>query len=121
MPIPENDVQYVHIGDPMLVRVDAIGRTFTGKIARFTRDVNFETRTMETEIDVENNDLSIDPGMYANTQLELAHAHNVITIPVEALLLNGDRATVYSLDAGNRVRIRNVEVGIEASRDQERP
>ncbi len=116
MPIPENDVQYVHIGDPMLVRVDAIGRSFTGKIARFTRDVNFETRTMETEIDVENNDLSIDPGMYANTQLELAHAHNVITIPVEALLLNGDRATVYSLDAGNRVHLRNVGVGLRGSR-----
>ena len=31
----------------------------TGKIVRFTRDVNFETRTMETEIDVENKDLSI--------------------------------------------------------------
>ena len=29
MPIPEDDVRYVHIGDPMLVRVDAIGRTFT--------------------------------------------------------------------------------------------
>jgi len=116
MPIPENDVQFVHIGDPMQVRVDAIGRSFTGKIVRFTRDVNFETRTMETEIDVENNDLSIDPGMYANTQLELAHAHNVTTIPVEALLLNGDRATVYSLDAGNRVHLRNVEVGLRGSR-----
>jgi multidrug resistance efflux pump len=49
MPIPENDVQFVHLGDPMQVRVDAIGRSFTGKIVRFTRDVNFETRTMETE------------------------------------------------------------------------
>jgi len=116
MPIPENDVQFVHLGDPMQVRVDAIGRSFTGKIVRFTRDVNFETRTMETEIDVDNNDLSIDPGMYANTQLELAHAHNVTTVPVEALLLNGDRATVYSLDAGNRVHLRNVEVGLRGSR-----
>jgi len=34
MPIPENDVQFVHIGDPMQVRVDAIGRSFTGKIVR---------------------------------------------------------------------------------------
>jgi len=42
MPIPENDVQFVHIGDPIQVRVDAIGRSFTGKIVRFTRDVNFE-------------------------------------------------------------------------------
>jgi RND family efflux transporter MFP subunit len=116
MPIPENDVQYVHIGDPMQVRVDAIGRSFTGKIVRFTRDVNFETRTMETEVDVKNQDLSIDPGMYANAQLGLAHAQNVITIPVEALVLNGNEETVYLLDADNRVHIRRVDVGLRGSR-----
>jgi RND family efflux transporter MFP subunit len=116
MPIPENDVQFVHIGDPMQVRVDAIGRSFTGKIVRFTRDVNFETRTMETEIDVENQDLSISPGMYANTQMQLARASNVTTIPVEALVLKENREEVYSLDAGNRVRIRNVKVGLRGSK-----
>jgi multidrug efflux pump subunit AcrA (membrane-fusion protein) len=64
-------------------------RSFTGKIVRFTREVNFETRTMETEVDVENKDLSISPGMYANTLLQLAHVTNVVTIPVEALVLSG--------------------------------
>jgi RND family efflux transporter MFP subunit len=116
MPIPENDVQFVHLGDPMQVRVDAIGRSFTGKIVRFTRDVNFETRTMETEIDVENQDLSISPGMYANTQMQLAIAANVTTIPVEALVLKGNRESVYSLDASNRVHIHNVEVGLRSSK-----
>jgi RND family efflux transporter MFP subunit len=116
MPIPENDVQFVHIGDPMQVRVDAIGRSFTGKIVRFTRDVNFETRTMETEIDVENQDLSISPGMYANTEMQLGHADNVVTIPVEALVLQSNRQTVYVLDAGNRVHVRNVEVGLRGSK-----
>jgi len=115
MPIPENDVQFVHIGDPMQVRVDAIGRSFTGKIVRFTRDVNFETRTMETEIDVDNQDLSISPGMYANTQMQLAIAANVTTIPVEALVLKGNRESVYILDAANKVHIRNVEVGLRGS------
>jgi RND family efflux transporter MFP subunit len=116
MPIPENDVKYVHIGDQMQVRVDAIGRSFTGKIVRFTRNVNFETRTMETEIDVENRDLSISPGMYANTQMQLAHADNVTTIPVEALVLNENRQMVYLLDTDNRIHMRNVEVGLRGSK-----
>jgi RND family efflux transporter MFP subunit len=115
MPIPENDVQFVHIGDEMQVRVDAIGRSFTGKIVRFTRDVNFETRTMETELDVENRDLSISPGMYANTQMQLAHADGVTTIPVDALVLHGDQESVYMLDADNRVHLRNVTVGLRGS------
>jgi RND family efflux transporter MFP subunit len=116
MPIPENDVLFVHIGDEMQVRVDAIGRSFTDRIVRYTGDVNFETRTMETEIDIENRDLSISPGMYANTQMQLAHADNATTIPVEALVLKGDREMVYSLDADNRIRIRNVEVGLRGSK-----
>jgi RND family efflux transporter MFP subunit len=97
------------------VRVDALDRSFTGKVVRFTRDVNFETRTMETEIDVENKDLSIDPGMYANTQLQLNHADNVWTVPVEALLLRGNKDVVYALDDQNRVHLRTVEVGLRGS------
>jgi RND family efflux transporter MFP subunit len=116
MPIPEDDVKYVKVGDPMQIRIDSLGRSITGKIVRFTRNVNFETRTMETEVDVENKDLSIDPGMYANTTLELARAANVLTIPVEALVLKGNQNTVYTVDPSNRVHVVNVEVGIQGSR-----
>ena len=109
-------MRYVHVGDPMQVRVDAIGRSFTGKIVRFTREVNFETRTMETEVDVENQDLSIAPGCTPIPQMQLAHAENVTTIPVEALVLKGKQETVYALDASNRVHVRNVEVGLQGSK-----
>lgn len=116
IPVPEDDVKYVHVGDQLEVRVDAIGRSLTGKIVRFTRDVNFETRTMETEIDVENKDLSISPGMYANTMLRLVHVENVVTIPIEALVLNGNQQTVFVLDDTNHVHQHAVLVGIEGSK-----
>jgi RND family efflux transporter MFP subunit len=117
VPVPEDDVRYVHEGGVLDVRVDAIGKSFTGKIVRFTRDVNFETRSMETEVDVDNKDLSIAPGMYANTMLQLATTKNVVTIPVEALVLNAQRQqTVYVLDGSNHVHIRNVTVGVEGSK-----
>jgi RND family efflux transporter MFP subunit len=119
MPVPEDAVRYVKIGDPMTVRVDALDRSFTGKVVRFTRDVNFETRTMETEVDVENKDLSIDPGMYANTQLQLNHADNVLTIPVEALVLRHNKEFVYVLDSQNKVYVRTVEVGLRGSELEE--
>ena len=116
IPVPEDDVRYVHPGDELQVRVDALGREMTGKIVRSTRDVNFETRAMETEVDVPNKDLSIAPGMYANTALQLAHVSNVVTIPVEALVINGTKNTVYVLDSKNRVHIRDVQIGIEGSK-----
>ena len=114
IPVPEDDIEYVHVGDVLQVRVDAINRSFTGKIVRFTRNVNFETRTMETEVDVENKDLSIAPGMYANTALGLADSHNVVTIPIEALVLNAQsrRRSTFST-ATIASTIRNVQVGLQ--------
>lgn len=116
VPVPESDVRYVHDGDQLMVRVDAIGKSFTGKIVRFTRDVNFQTRTMETEVDVENRDLAIEPGMYANTMLRLAHVENAVTIPLEALVLQGNQQIVYVLDSSNHVHVRSVQVGLEGSK-----
>lgn len=119
LPVPEAYVRYVHIGDPVQVRVDALSRSFTGKIVRFTRSLNFETRTMETEVDVDNPGLAIDSGMYANALMRLNHADNVLTVPVGALVLQGTpphaHQVVYVLDGENHVQIREVQVGLWGS------
>ncbi len=60
------------------MQVDAVHRTLVGKVVRFTRDISLATRTMQTEIDVENKDLSLTPGMYANTTLELERQDHVL-------------------------------------------
>jgi RND family efflux transporter MFP subunit len=116
MPVPEDAVKYIKVGDEMQIRVDALGRSLTGKIARFTRSVNFETRTMETEVDVSNKDLSIEPGMYANTELQLGHVANALTIPLEALVLRDGKEIVYVVDSENRIRQREVQLGLEGSK-----
>jgi multidrug efflux pump subunit AcrA (membrane-fusion protein) len=71
---------------------------------------------METEIDVDNKDLSIAPGMYANTLLELEDHNNVVTIPMEALVLSGRQENVYVLDNSNRIHIRSVQVGLQGQK-----
>jgi RND family efflux transporter MFP subunit len=116
VPVPEDDVRYVHVGDTMQVYVGAIGRSFTGKVVRFTRSVSLDTRTMETEIDVPNRNLTIDPGMYANTELQLAHVNNVPTVALDALVhTHGNGWEAYVLDSTNHVQIRPVKVGVQGS------
>jgi RND family efflux transporter MFP subunit len=115
LPVPEQDIRYVRLDGQIDVRVDAIDRSFSGKVVRFTRDVNFETRTMETEVDVPNTDLAIDSGMYAIALLQLDHAANVVTVPVGALMLRGARQMVFVLDSSNVVHLRDVQVGIEGN------
>ncbi|HYK36484.1 efflux RND transporter periplasmic adaptor subunit [Alloacidobacterium sp.] len=115
LPVPEDAVQFIHEGAPVQVRVDAVGRTLTGKIVRFTRDVSLATRTMETEIDVENKDLSLAPGMYANATLELERKDNVLTVPLQAVVKNGDQASLLVVDRQNHVQPRNIQLGLQGS------
>ena len=116
MPVPESYVRYIRIGEPVDVKVPSLGRTFPGRVARFSVDVTESTRTMHTEVDVENRDLAISPGMYANTMLRLAHVGDAITIPIEAIVLNGTQHVVYALDSANHVHVRNVDVGLEGTK-----
>ncbi len=115
VPVPEDVVRYVHVGQNMQVCVDAVNRSFTGMVVRFTRNVSLDTRTMETEIDVPNNDLSLTPGMYANTELQLDHQENVLTIPVQAVVKDGDKQTVLVVDGQGRVQQRTIQTGIQGS------
>jgi multidrug resistance efflux pump len=46
VPVPEDAVRYVHVGDAMQIRVDALDRNFSGKVVRFTRNLDLTTRTM---------------------------------------------------------------------------
>src|SRR5262249_779298 len=63
-PVTVDYVKDIQAGDPVEVRVDSLGgKTFTGKISRFTHDVSEDTRTMITEIEVPNPDLKLVPGM----------------------------------------------------------
>jgi hypothetical protein len=48
--------------------------------------------------------------------MQLGRVDNVITVPVEALVLKEKQRTVYVLDAGNRVHVRPVEVGLRGSK-----
>jgi RND family efflux transporter MFP subunit len=115
VPVPEDAVRYVHIGDPMQVRVDALDNNFSGNVVRFTRNLDLKTRTMETEVDVPNPTLAITPGMYANTYLQLTHRENVLTIPILAVQGSGTKATVWVLNANNHAEQRTVQVGLRGS------
>jgi RND family efflux transporter MFP subunit len=115
LPVPEDAVAFIHEGGLVNVRVDAVNRSLVGKVIRFTRNVSLATRTMETEIDVENKDLSLSPGMYANATLELERKENVLTIPLQAVVKSGNQATVLVVNGRNRVEIRNIQLGLQGS------
>lgn len=113
-PVSVDYVKDVHLGDPVTVRVDSLkGKTFTGKITRFTNQVNDQTRTMITEIEVENPNLEIIPGMYAVVFFKFAEHPNALVIPIEAVS-NPKNPTVCVVNTNSEIESRPVKLGIEA-------
>jgi RND family efflux transporter MFP subunit len=115
LPVPESVVPQIHPGMVVRVRVPTLTRAFEGRVARFASALDAETRTMRTEIDVENPDGSVVPGMYAEADLVLAQRDRVLTIPLQALARTGSDARVLVVGAENRLEERQVRLGLEGT------
>lgn len=115
LPVPESAVPSVRLGTTVDVHVTALNRDFEGKVARFADDLNLETRTMHTEVDVPNKNNTIVAGMYAEVNLTLLKKEGALVLPVQALARNGQQATVLVVNSHNRVEERKVELGMEAA------
>lgn len=115
IPVPESLSSRVRIGDSADVHVQATGERFTGKVNRFTDSLDTSTRTMQVEIDVPNPDYKLQPGMYADVDLNADKVPNALLIPIEAVRRSDDGASVLVVDAQNRVESRDVRLGVENS------
>jgi len=118
MPVPERDVPLVHEGSVVSVHVQATGQQFPGTVVRFTRDVSNSTRTMMTEVDVNNPSLTLTPGMYADVTFNLEQKDKALIVPASAII-QGDQPSVMLVDKNNRVEKRPVVLGISGSNSQE--
>jgi RND family efflux transporter MFP subunit len=112
-PISSSFVARVKIGDPVDIRVAGTSKTISGKVARFSRKVETDTRTMEAEVDVENKDLALIPGMYASAVLKIDRKEQALVAPVEAVLREKTGATAWVVTKDNRIEERIVTVGLE--------
>jgi RND family efflux transporter MFP subunit len=112
IPVPESAVTRIRLGEPVNVRVQALGRTYPGKIARFAGRLNADTRTMETEVDVANANLELIPGMYAYADIALDRITGALTVPVQALDRDEQRTSVMAV-IGGKLERRAVKTGLE--------
>jgi RND family efflux transporter MFP subunit len=119
LPVPESTVPRIHLGEPVEVHVQALNRSFPGKVARFSEKVITSTRTMDTEVDVLNPSLVLIPGMYAEVDLQLDSRRNVLSIPIAAIDNTNNETHVYKVNSDGLVEIAPVTLGIQTSTNAE--
>lgn len=112
--VPESAVPLIHVGTPVTLTVQATGQVIDAQIARITGKIDSATRTMETEVDIDNKDRRITPGMYASVAVELEQKNNVLTLPVQAVSM-GDKPNVWVVNARDEIEERPVTTGLQTA------
>ena len=67
------------------MQISSLDQTFPGTVARFSVDVNADTRTMHTEVEVLNPNHVLMPGLYAEATLTLDQKDDALAVPSQAV------------------------------------
>jgi len=111
--VPQDAVGYVRVGMPVQVEFRELpGHTYMASVARFAHSLDLSTRTMLTEIDLDNARREIYPGMYANATLELERHRDAIKLPNSAVAESPNGGHFVLVARGGRLDEVPVTVGI---------
>jgi RND family efflux transporter MFP subunit len=83
-----------------------------GKVVRTSEGLEPASRTLLTEVDIQNPKGTILPGLYVNVRFHLPTAGRY-TVPVNTLLQRPEGQYVVVVDETNRTRLKRVETGYD--------
>lgn len=113
-PVSVSYVARIKVGDAVELRITSIGRTVAGTVARFNRKVETATRTMDAEVDLDNADLSLIPGIYATAIVKMERRDDAVIAPIETVVRDkSGAASVYVINRENKIEERAVTLGVE--------
>ncbi len=106
------DVARVEIGLTARVRHYAWeDRTFPGEVIRLAPTIDPTTRALRAEIEVDNTDDLLRPGMFVEVTIIKEKRENVTVVPREAVTERGGKWVVFVLK-GQRVAMKEVVLGL---------
>jgi multidrug efflux pump subunit AcrA (membrane-fusion protein) len=114
--VPEVDASWVAKGAKAHIRIQALNwQEFSGQVARTSYSINRTARTLVAEIDLENREDRLRPGMYVVATITGEHRAG-LALPVSAIAIQGDVTQGYQrycfLVRGDKAERTLVQVGI---------
>jgi RND family efflux transporter MFP subunit len=89
------------------------GRVLQGKLARSSFALDLKTRTLRTEIDLDNREGLLSPGMYVHARIKLERP-NVWALPLSAVRKSEGTVSCFRVESG-KVRTIRLLVGLEGN------
>jgi RND family efflux transporter MFP subunit len=113
--VPETLAPMVRPGERVEIRVPSLRKSFPGTVSRMNHDVQFSSRTMEAEVDVNNPSGELLPGMTAEVVVSLSRKERTLAVPLQALINSGGNRSVLVVNPTGIVEEREVKTGAESA------
>jgi Cu(I)/Ag(I) efflux system membrane fusion protein len=111
----EQDIKFVEEGAQAHIEVAAYpGEHEMGMVSFVYPTVDVQSRTNRVRVTVPNRDLRLKPGMFATIFFDVQVADDALTVPMEAVVVTGERNLVFSRGADGTLQAREVVLGARA-------
>ena len=109
----ESELPFVREGQPATISLSYLpGRTYVGHVSLVSPLVDPSTRTVKVRVELDNRDLALRPGMFADVQLP-ADLGARLSVPKDAVMRTGTRNIVFVSPSEGAFEPREVELGLE--------
>lgn len=112
--VPQDDSAYLKPGLTATVTFPQFqNRVFKASFETTANAYNMQSRTVLTELVVDNPDGLIWPGAYAEVHFRVPTPKGILLVPTQALLFRAEGLQVALVGADSRVHLKHVSVGLD--------
>lgn len=110
--VPQAYAPYIKIGTKVAVTLQEFaGEKFVGTVARTAESIDPATRTLLTEVDVNNKDGRLLPGSFGQVHFAVGSNVQKLTVPVNSMLFRAQGPQVAVVGSDNKVHLRRLNIG----------
>ena len=110
--VPQSEAVNIQDGQKASITVkERLGREYTGTVVRSAGSLDSAARTMLTEVQVDNRDGSLLPGMYAQVKFTLAEQRTSLIIPTSSLVIDHNGMHVVTVQNSRKAHFVPVVIG----------
>jgi RND family efflux transporter MFP subunit len=110
--VPQSEAVNIQDGQQAFVTVrERLGRVYAGTVVRSAASLDSAARTMLTEVQVDNGDGSLLPGMYAQVKFALAAQRTSLIIPTSSLVIDHSGMRVITVQNNDQIHFVPVVIG----------
>lgn len=111
--LSEQDAAVLETGMAVTVTIDALGKSYQGKLVYVSPSMGDDSKTYTARISLEAAKTEIKAGLFARSAVDILQRENALCVPKEAVLTKNGQTTVYVYQPETQtVVVRQVALGL---------